>query len=164
MLSKEYLNSLFNYNPETGLLTWKIARSNRILKGSVVGSDTGNGYFKVSIDKKYYKVHRIVWQMLYGNLPDNYVIDHINGDGQDNRLCNLRLATLQENQRNSVKSKPSTSKYKGVNYDKERGKWKAEFRYNNKSYFIGRFNTEEDAKEAYDAVAKVAFGEFFNKG
>jgi len=159
MLTKEELHNIFEY--KDGLLFWKVTRSSRARQGDLVGSDTGNGYLKVCLDKRYYKLHRVIWVMHFGEIPDGLLIDHIDGNGFNNNISNLRLATDSENQRNRSKRSSASSKYKGVNYDKVRKKWKAEFRVDGVSYHIGRFETEDAAKEAYDEVTKELYGDFF---
>lgn len=99
--------------------------------------------------------------MHFGEIAEGYNVDHINGDKLDNRIENLRLATNTENQHNRKATKGKN--FKGVNFDKVRNKWKAEIRVDNISYHIGRFDTEEEAHEAYCTVAKDIHGSFFRK-
>lgn len=157
--TKEELLEVFEY--KDGLLFWKVNKGSRAKAGDIVGSDTGNGYLKVCLNKRYYKLHRIIWILHFGSIPDDLVIDHIDGNGFNNNILNLRLATNKQNQYNRVKRTHLTSKYKGVNYDKARNKWKAEFRAEGVSYHIGRFDTEEEAKKAYDEVTSELYGDFF---
>lgn len=88
-----------------------------------------------------------------------YTADHINGDGLDNRRCNLRLATPQENARNKRKIKQKTSKYKGV-HKRENGKWRAAIRVNYKLINLGTFINEIDAAKTYNENALKFFGEY----
>jgi len=76
--------------------------------------------------------------------------DHINGNGLDNRKENLRIVTRRENCQN--KHSPKTSKYPGVSWDNERGKWLAQIIHNGKKYHIGRFLLERDAIDAYTKI------------
>ncbi len=92
--------------------------------------------------------------------PSDMEIDHINGEGLDNRRENLRLALIGQNRRNARKRKDNTSGYKGVYYDKERDKWCANIHFEHKAIFLGRFDTPKDAAYAYDAAAKELHGEF----
>jgi hypothetical protein len=91
-------------------------------------------------------------------------VDHINGDGLDNRRCNLRLCSAAENKINRRKGelrngRPLTSCYKGVSL--ARGKyWRAQIGYQGERIHLGHFPTEEDAARAYDAKAREMFGEF----
>jgi len=91
---------------------------------------------------------------------DGYTIDHINGNGLDNRRCNLRWATASQQQWNRRPSRNNSSGYKGVRFDRERNKWRAEIAAGGKRKFLGRFDTPEDAAKAYDAAARELHGEF----
>jgi hypothetical protein len=100
-------------------------------------SDTG---YCVRIDnknKKQIRMHRIIM-----NPPDNMVIDHINGNPLDNRRCNLRIVTFQQNHFNRTKAK-------GYSWHKKNKKWQAQIVINKKTIFLGLFDTEIDAHNAY---------------
>jgi virulence-associated protein VapD len=89
------------------------------------------------------------------------IIDHINGDKLDNRLCNLRFATTQQNSMNqTTRTHPKHSKYKGVSYDKSRNKWIAYCVKDNKMYNLGRVNDEKEAARLYNKKALELHGEF----
>lgn len=95
------------------------------------------------------------------------VVDHINGNRLDNRKENLRICTQQQNIWNTRKRSDNTSGYKGVHFDDVKWrnkKWRAQISYNKKLIFIGRFETAEQAKQAYQLKAKELFGEFVNYG
>lgn len=97
--------------------------------------------------------------------PPGFVIDHINGNGLDNRFCNLRIATYAENAANSRKRRQdnTTSEYKGVWLAKDiwrKKRWVARIRANGKRRHLGHFATQEEAAVAYDAAAKDLYGEF----
>ena len=87
-------------------------------------------------------------------------VDHINGDRLDNRRFNLRLCTNQQNQMNKTKRVGSSSRFKGVYFQKTSRKWVAAIQKDRKLKHIGLFSDELDAARAYDAAAKEAFGEF----
>ena len=90
-------------------------------------------------------------------------VDHINGDGLDNRRANLRLVTSSQNHQNQVRVKPNKrgiSRYKGVVWDRWRGKWAASICFGKKKIFLGRHMLEEDAAAAYDRAALAAWGEY----
>jgi hypothetical protein len=91
--------------------------------------------------------------------PDGMQVDHINGDGLDNRRCNLRLATAQQNRFNT-RSRGGVSPYKGVWLDHSTGKWRAAIKFDRRRFGLGSFRGEEDAARAYDAAATEMFGEF----
>lgn len=87
-------------------------------------------------------------------------IDHIDGNGLNNRKCNLRICNKAQNRRNSRKLENCTSKFKGVCWDKDRNKWFAKIKIQDKTLNLGRFLTEIEAAKAYDEAATVLFGEF----
>lgn len=99
------------------------------------------------------------------NPPPGMVVDHINGDGLDNRRENLRACTPKENSRNSRHGR-GVSKFKGVQLRRNRGKrngrpcWIAVIRVDRQLIYIGQFDSEADAAEAYDRAAANYFGEF----
>lgn len=105
-------------------------------------------------------LHQELWYHFRGPIRDGYDIDHINQNGLDNRLENLRLATPQQNaaNRSKVQSRKTLSQYKGVS--KTHGRWAASIGFNGKAIHIGCFDTEEQAARAYDAKAKELFGDF----
>ena len=89
-------------------------------------------------------------------------IDHINGNGLDNRRANLRTATDSENQRNRGAQKNSTSGFKGVSLEKKGGKWRAKINVNKKVHHLGYHDTPEIAYAVYCEAAKKHHGEFAN--
>lgn len=112
-------------------------------------------YAYCAILKKKFYLHRLIMNPR----PDEY-IDHINGDGLDNRKCNLRICTNSQNNANKGKQKNNKSGYKGVSWDKTRNKWKADIMVNKKTIYLGRFNVINDAARAYNNAAVKYFGEF----
>jgi hypothetical protein len=90
------------------------------------------------------------------------VADHINGKGYDNRKANLRLATRSQNCMNKpfIKTKPSSSKYRGVSWSKSQKKWHVQIGLKGKCIFIGYFEDEISAAKAYDTAAKKYHKEF----
>lgn len=94
------------------------------------------------------------------NIPKGKDVDHINGNGLDNRRSNLRLATRSENIRNSFKQSNNTSGFKGVTWHKHIKKWQAQGYINYKHKFLGYFKTKEEAALAYNEFAKKCYGEF----
>jgi HNH endonuclease len=98
-------------------------------------------------------------QLLMGEVPPGHVIDHINGDGTDNRRTNLRYCTHSENHANESKRSGGSSVFKGVGFDADRQKWSAKLMVNGETRNLGRFDLEVDAAMAYDKAAVEAFGE-----
>jgi len=98
---------------------------------------------------------------------DKRQADHINHDTLDNRRCNLRICTHQQNGMNRRKRRPHagkkcSSRYSGVCWDKRAKKWRAYIRHNGKRIYLGYFTSEIEAAKAYDKKAKELFGEFAN--
>ena len=94
------------------------------------------------------------------NAPVGVQVDHIDGNGLNNSRVNLRFATNAMNSANRMKRPGTTSRYKGVHWNKQYGKWRAEITVNWKHLHIGTFDDEIAAACAYDAAARQHFGEF----
>jgi|SRR5690554_489720 len=108
---------------------------------------------------KYYteRMHRMVLGLKKG---DGKIVDHINGDGLDNRKSNLRLVTPQENAVNVKTGRGNESGYKGVYYRKNRNRWVAGIRYEGKYTIIKHCKCKKAAARHYNAKARELFGEF----
>lgn len=152
----EYLRSLFQYDPETGHLSWKIARSHCIKAGSLIQNEA------VYVDYSKFYVSRICFVLHHGRpIGDGMLIDHINGNRRDNRAVNLREATYSQNAMNSRRTKAKASGLpKGVYKRSNCSKFEAQIDVNRKRFHLGLFNTPEEASEAYQAAAKFHHGEF----
>lgn len=146
-----------NYEPETGVITWKPGRKWAKKKpGEPLGcSDGGKGYRVIYITTrgKYrqFRAHRLAWLIYYGSWPDGE-IDHINHDKTDNRIENLRCVPLAINQQNRGKSSRNTSGYTGVHYCTRKRGWIAQYSLSSKKIQVGKFDS---AEEANDAVIKA---------
>ena len=145
MINKEILREYFDYNPESGAVTW-IKNPKRGQK--VLGKDFGShcqGYLMGMFKRKTYKVHRLIWMWMTGSWPDKDV-DHINGIRDDNRWCNLRLADDTQNQQNAKMPKTNTSGVKGVSWHKRDKKWVVNLKVKGKNYCFGAFKDFELAE------------------
>lgn len=100
-------------------------------------------------------MHRVVL-----DAPADLEVDHIDGDGLNNRRENLRLATKSQNQANRGPSAVSTSGLKGVSFHRRVGMWQAFIKARGKVYWLGYHATPEDAHKAYASSARDLFGEF----
>lgn len=154
ILTQEYLHTLFEY--KDGLLFTKVRRSN-IKIGSKVGNQHYSGYIFTSINSKHYAIHRIIFCMHYGFFPK--LIDHINGDRSDNRIENLRIATVAENNRNAKIRLNNTSGSKGVHFVKQINKWLVQIQINKQKKYFGCFEDFELA----DLVAQEARNKYHGK-
>jgi hypothetical protein len=156
-LSAATARSLFDYDAQTGELTWKVSPSIGVKSGRSAGAVNSSGHLQVKIKGKAFSVHRVVWLITHGEWPPTQ-IDHINRNPADNRLANLRLATHIENCRNRGAQKNNTSGAKGV---RRRGKrYTAQLRVNGANVFLGGFPSLEEASRAYQLAAQKQFGSF----
>ena len=149
------------YEPTTGIFTFLLTRPGKGGKaGERAGSKTRYGYRMISVKGFACFEHRLAWLFGHGELPpDDMTIDHINGVRDDNRLSNLRLATMRQNSQNA-RPKGKSSAYKGVSYDTRTGKWVSTIRVEGRHTFLGYHASEIDAARAYDAAASRYFGAF----
>jgi len=92
--------------------------------------------------------------------PKGMVVDHIDGNKQNDCRSNLRICTRRQNLQNQPKRIGATSRFKGVFYDKRRGKWYAQIQFEGEPFRIGYFKEEIEAARVYDRVAAECFGEF----
>lgn len=116
----------------------------------------GGKYYATSASHKpRVKMHRAIM-----NAPTGMFVDHINGDGLDNRRSNLRVCTKAENVRNSGRSRRNTSGYKGVSWEKVCSKWRADIVFKGRKYTIGFFHDPAEAARAYDRKARELFGPY----
>jgi hypothetical protein len=139
-------------------LKWVKSYTNRVKPNTNAGWKCV--YWRLSFDKKEYAVHRLIYFLEYEIDPIHLDIDHIDGNKYNNTISNLRLATRQLNNANSKSAKQSTSKYKGVSYNKKLGKWIGTITKNYKAIYLGCFESEVDAALAYNTQAKLLFGEY----
>ncbi len=125
----------YTYDPVTGKVYGKFGRE--------LKSKTTTGYLKIILykEKKQYDLfqHHFAWYCINKEVVD--CLDHINQNRIDNRIINLRSVTNQENRFNS--------KAKGYCWDKGSNKWMTQIMINNKQIYLGRYNTEEEARKSY---------------
>lgn len=88
------------------------------------------------------------------------MVDHVDGNGLDNRRHNIRFATKSQNEGNTTKRSNNTSGYKGVFWDKTKNKWLAQLHTKERSIHLGRYLDKDEAARAYDAAARKHFGDF----
>jgi hypothetical protein len=97
---------------------------------------------------------------LMGPLPDGFEVDHIDGNGLNNRRNNMREATRHQNMHNARGRRVSRSGYKGVSLNACSGRWIARIFLEGRQRSLGCYDTAEEAARAYDAAAREAWGEF----
>lgn len=152
-ISQAELMSRLSYDPSTGLFRHLPLGIQGIKAGSVAGSLHIAGYTQIRLKGKTYLAHRLAWLYVHGEWPSR-VIDHINGERQDNRLENLRAATYAENVHNMTCPSRSNSGHAGVSWHKDSKRWRAYIALNRKYIHLGHFLTVEEAITARNAAKK----------
>lgn len=154
-ITQEQLKEVFDYCD--GQLIWKKCRNTTVI-GKSAGAVGGRGYVNVTLNGKTYTAHRLIYLLQYGYVPK--MIDHIDRDKTNNRIENLRPATVSQNVCNREAPSNSTSGIKGVRFHKRDKKWIAYAKVNGKQKHIGSFASMEAAAFAASAVRKALHGEY----
>lgn len=131
--------------------------------GTPQNQPCGAKYWAISISGLKYRLHRIVYALTNSVDPEEMQIDHIDGNGLNNNKNNLRLATPSDNQHNKKVHRNNKSGKRGVCRDEKNNKWRACITYKGKHIGLGRFNTIEEASDAYERKAKELFGVFYGE-
>lgn len=165
-ITQERLKYLLEYNPDTGVFTRKIGRKG-VKKGAeagciVKGVIVGKSYRRISIDYKIYAAHRLAWLYMTGEMPPDQ-IDHIDGNGLNNKWKNLRSVSAHENKKNKRLPVNNSSGFCGVAWNKVCKKWRALIQVNGKSKHLGMFKDKSDAIKARVA-ANIKYGFHENHG
>lgn len=161
--SKQELDELLLYEPESGLLKWKITRSWNAKCGDIAGSlHKQSGYIQLSINNTNYHAHVLIWILMNGNFPET-TIDHKNGNRKDNRFINLRLATRKQQSQNRMRQRNNSSGHIGVSWSKIAKKWRAYITVDRRQIHLGLFLSQNDAILAYEKAATVLFNDFYRK-
>lgn len=161
------LRELLAYDAETGVVRWKVRAGSRRKAGEEAGCadlKSRKRYRTIGVrcgamGTRKFLAHRVIWALAHGTWPEGEV-DHINGDGLDNRLCNLRLTDRHQNRCNSKKPATNTSGFKGVSWCKRNKQWHAGIKRNYKTYNLGYFDDVREAAAAYQRAALRLHGEF----
>lgn len=158
---QSYLREIFDFDNDSGALIWRFrkgayAQTNARYAGMHAGhkytARNGKSYIRVVIDYKNYMLHRIIWKYLYDTEPPQ--IDHIDGNGLNNRPENLRSSDAISNQRNKRLSSSNTSGCVGVSKRSGRNKWRAAIKVSGKTIELGSFIDYEEAVSARKAAEK----------
>ena len=146
-ITQEELKKLLHYNPDTGVFTWLKARTGvkkNNTAGSIMTNDDGKSYYRIMCKGVRYFSHRLAWFYIHLEWP-KCEIDHINGNGCDNRLINLRSVTRLENRKNRRKPSNNSSGISGVYWNKREVSWKVQISVNRKKFCLGTFDNIFDA-------------------
>lgn len=158
-LTHERLREVLDYDPATGLFTWRVRTGPRCKIGDAAGTLHKKGYVRIKVDGVYYAAHRLAWLYVTGRWPHEQV-DHRNRSRADNRWMNLRLATNSQNQANSLSRRSERGEGLKGAYRTRQGRWQAIIRRERRAVFLGTFNTEQEAHAAYLNAAIHQHGEF----
>ena len=137
-----------------------------IAMDSMKGGGESGGYKVGAISgfKGTYRTHIVIWAMHNNRWPlEGMEIDHINHNKEDNRIENLREVSRVEQNRNMTMNKTNTSGHSGVQFRKQRNKWRAYINEHNKQIPLGHFDTKEQAIAARKK-AEVEMGFHPNHG
>lgn len=144
MIDKDYLNSIIDYNSESGVFVWKKVKvKNQVKVGSLAGYLDKKGYLRIQIDGKNYMAHKLAWLSIYGVLPD--MIDHKNQVKSDNRISNLRVVNNLQNSKNRKICSSNTSGCMGVTWNNKKSRWIARINVDGKRVYLGSFANYSDA-------------------
>jgi hypothetical protein len=170
---QEELRKFFNYDPETGIFTWKERQKghwpsgkyqkmncvtwNSQYAGKVAGSKHESGYTIIQFGTRNLRAHRLAWIYMNGDAPFGD-LDHINRVKDDNRICNLRIVDRSQNMRNYLLCKNNTSGVRGVSWNKQFFRWDVNIKVGMKNIHIGVYKDFDDAVKArYEAEVKYNF-------
>ena len=139
-----------------GALRWRISPSRSVRAGSIAGAANGRGYTQVQWRGRLFVLHKLIYAYHHGWTPE--VVDHIDGDTQNNRIENLRAATKAENQHNAKRRSDNGSGHKNVR--KHGDKWQVVIQRNGQRHHIGTFDDLSAAADAAALARQNLHGEF----
>ena len=164
------LTQIVSYDKETGHFMRLSGRGSETPDRRVGCVYASSGYRYITIFSIRYREHRLAWFYHYGEWPAGE-LDHINRDRSDNRIANLRIVSRSENLSNRKKQRQdfwvrlaekspvaSASGYRGVQFCKKSGRWRADMKHRGKSVHLGRFPDPKSAHQAYVAAVRSAHG------
>lgn len=155
--SQAELHRLLDYDPEAGTFTWKprgVSGWDDRWAGREAFPCTYNGYRVGSLlGRGSIAAHRVAFKYVHG-LDAPGEVDHINGDRSDNRIANLRAATITQQRRNAARPRHNTSGHMGVRFRADKGRWHAYITECNRYRHIGYFDTEQQAMAARKAAER----------
>jgi hypothetical protein len=158
MPDPEFVRSILDYDPQTGVIRWKVNRTPRGKAGAVAGCVRDDSYISIGIGGRMYMAHRLAFVIMTGRWP-NHQIDHESTDRTDNRWENLREATHAQNLHNVGRNRANTTGFKGV-YHHSDGYFGAMIQVNRTKLHLGLFKKPEYAAAAYRIASACVHGDF----
>lgn len=164
MIEQALLSDLFTWDLEAGKLFWRTPpkRHPRLLNQEAGGSRVNHGgkfYWVIKIEGKAHKRGRLIFFIANGRWP-HPCVDHINGDSLDDRIKNLREATITQNAWNHSKRAKQSDLPMGVRLIKASGKYQARIAVNKRMIHLGVFSCPSSASATYQAARKEHYGEY----
>lgn len=177
MPSQEVVRQYLSYNPTTGFVT-KNKLTREFFKtdrgygthltrdaGKVVGSKNAGGYLFASVAGTVYPLHRLIWVLMEGDIPEGMFVDHRNGIRDDNRWENIKeLVTWNQNQRNAAIRSDNRIGYKGVRLLPSGRFWARTNNPEGKQFSLGTYDTAEDAHAAVMKYNVETYGKYARTG
>lgn len=155
-LTCDILRKFVNYDPATGVLTWRLRATRAAQPGSPIGTVVGTlpdkGYIVITLFGVTYQAHRLAWLHYYGQFPDKQ-IDHIDHNRTNNSITNLRETSLHTNMKNKSLYTTNTTGYSGVTA--HGASWLARVGVNGTKVLLGTFRTFDEAVAARKAAEKL---------
>lgn len=160
MPRQEYIQSVLDYNSDTGEFKWKIRKQKTFCRNGKIAGTKGKKAIQLFISNKSYYAHRLAYVYVHGDiLTTEMQVDHINNNSFDNRIENLRLATHAENCSNARKWNKKQLP-KGVSKQTISNRYRARLQVGKNVVYLGTFDTPELAHAAYIQAAQKHHGEF----
>ena len=148
---------IYNLDPNTGVFTYKIKTNRNVVIGSEAGTPDKDGYINLHINHKQYRAHRVAFYCYHNHIPElPLIIEHIDGNPQNNSINNLRIASQLQNLAN--RKAHSHKRYKGVY--KQGKKYYTQIKLKGKTKHLGTFKTEIEAAKRYDEETKLIYGQY----
>jgi len=144
-ITQAELKQLLDYDPDTGVFTWRAGNDRNVKAGDVAGTINNRGYRAIKVKGKVYQAHRLAWLYVHGEWPR--VIDHREGNKLDNRISSLKEGSQRENSQNTHKHR--NGRLVGCYFHKKSQKWLAQIEINGTLKYLGLYQTELDAHTAY---------------
>ena len=158
-LTQARLKDLLHYDPVTGIFTRRVGTKGGTLAGAIIDDHSDEGYVRVMLDGRRYKCHRLAWFYVYGQWPKG-PIDHKDTLKDHNWITNLREATHTYNRANTNVRRDNISGIKGVYWQEDAQRWRAQITKDGEYYYLGVFLHVDEARRAYRDKAEELFGEF----
>lgn len=153
MVQEESLKVLYDechkrFKYDNGKLIYRYTIHSKQKQGESPKKQPSNSYLMVTVNYKSYLVHRVIYLMHTGELPE--LLDHIDRDTYNNKIENLRPADKALNSWNRGLQANNSSGYRGVSWNVHAGKWHAYIKDKGKRLHIGLYDNVEEASKAYE--------------